>query len=306
MRLDRVIDGFWLARRRELSLATQADYGITFRRLVDLLGPECDFEGITAEDVQRLLNGLAEQGLGPKSLLNAHTGLSALWTWAEGTLGSTHVVRGVKRPRWRRPVIEPFTQEEVGRLLRACDQMEPYDRTWKRNVSAKRPTALRDRAILLALLDTGLRASELTALRLADYEEKRGRMRVLHGKGDKERTVFLGDTSRLAVWRYLATRETAKTSPLFATRQGMALERAGLLHLVQRIGDRAGVTGVHPHRFRHTFAIWFLRNGGNPLELQRMLGHEKLETVLIYVRLAEVDIERAAKAASPVDGWRIR
>lgn len=306
MRLDRVMDGFWLARRRELSQATQADYGITFRRLVELLGPECVFEGITAEDVQRLLNGLAEQGLGPKSLLNAHTGLSALWTWAEGALGSTHVVRGVKRPRWRRPVIEPFTQEEVGRLLRACDQMEPYDRTWKRNVSAKRPTALRDRAILLALLDTGLRASELTALRLADYDEKRGRMRVLHGKGDKERTVFLGDTSRLAVWRYLATRETVKTSPLFATRQGTALERAGLLHLVQRIGERAGVQGVHPHRFRHTFAIWFLRNGGNPLELQRMLGHEKLETVLIYVRLAEVDIERAAKAASPVDGWRIR
>lgn len=306
MRLDRAIDGFWLARRRELSRATQADYGITFRRLVDLLGPECVFDRITAEDVQRLLNGLAEQGLGPKSLLNAHTGLSALWTWAEGALGSTHVVRGVKRPRWRRPVIEPFTQEEVGRLLRACDQMEPYDRTWKRNVSAKRPTALRDRAILLALLDTGLRASELTALRMADYEEKRGRMQVLHGKGDKERTVFLGDTSRLAVWRYLATRETVKASPLFATRQGMALERAGLLHLVQRIGDRAGVTGVHPHRFRHTFAIWFLRNGGNPLELQRMLGHEKLETVLIYVRLAEVDIERAAKAASPVDGWRIR
>ena len=51
MRLDRAIDGFWLARRRELSRATQADYGITFRRLVDLLGPECAFEGITAEDV---------------------------------------------------------------------------------------------------------------------------------------------------------------------------------------------------------------------------------------------------------------
>jgi site-specific recombinase XerD len=66
------------------------------------------------------------------------------------------------------------------------------------------------------------------------------------------------------------------------------------------------VEGVHPHRFRHTFAIWFLRNGGNPLELQRILGHEKLETVLVYVRLAEVDIERAAKSASPVDGWKLR
>ncbi|MDV7391332.1 tyrosine-type recombinase/integrase, partial [Arthrospira platensis SPKY1] len=131
-------------------------------------------------------------------------------------------------------MIEPLTQEEVSLLLRACDQMEPYDRRWKRNVSAKRPTALRDRAILLALVDTGLRASELTALTMGDYEEKRGRLRVLHGKGDKERTVFLGDTSRLAVWRYLATREGLRpSSPLFATRGGAGLDRAGLLHLVQ-------------------------------------------------------------------------
>lgn len=58
------------------------------------------------------------------------------------------------------------------------------------------------------------------------------------------------------------------------------------------------------HRFRHTFAITFLRNGGSPLLLQALLGHARLETVQHYVRLAEQDIE-AARAFSPADGWRL-
>ena len=307
MRLDRAMDGYWLARRRKLAAATQADYEITFRRLREFVGPEREMATIEAADIDGLLNELAGRGLAAKSLANAHTALSSLWTWAGPALGVAHVVRQVERPAWRRPLIEPFSQEELAGMLRACDSMEPYDRRWRRNVSAQRATALRDRAILLTLVDTGIRASELTGLALQDYDERKGRLHIRHGKGDKARMVFLGDTARMAVWRYLGTREGAgKEGPLFATRTGQAMDRAGLLHLVQRIGQRAGVAKTHPHRFRHTFAIWFLRNGGNPLELQRILGHEKLETVLIYVRLAEVDIERAAKAASPVDGWRLK
>lgn len=307
MRLDRAIDGFWLARRRELAAATQASYELTFRRLLAFVGPEREMASVTVADVQGFLNGLAERGLAAKSMANAYGTLSALWTWAGPALGVPHVVHEVKAPRWRRPLIEPFSQEDLEGMLRACDVMAPYDRRWRRNVTATRATALRDRAILLTLVDTGIRASELTGLLLADYEERKGRLDIRHGKGDKRRVVFLGDTSRVALWRYLAGRgTTGKGEPLFATRTGAAMDRAGLLHLVQRIGTRAEVRKAHPHRFRHTFAIWFLRNGGNPLELQRILGHEKLETVRIYVTLAEVDIERASKAASPVDGWRLK
>jgi len=89
------------------------------------------------------------------------------------------------------------------------------------------------------------------------------------------------------------------------TKKGGAFDRDYLYRLVQRAGKRYDVPKVGPHRFRHTFAINFLRNGGSPLELQRMLGHEKLETVLIYVRLADVDIESAQKRASVGDAWNI-
>jgi len=104
---------------------------------------------------------------------------------------------------------------------------------------------------------------------------------VMHGKGDKQRTLPLGDRSRRRLWQYLTKREECSAAdPLFVTKKGDAFDRDYLYRLVSRAGKRYGVSKVGPHRFRHTFAINFLRNGGNPLELQRLLGHEKLETVL--------------------------
>lgn len=75
--------------------------------------------------------------------------------------------------------------------------------------------------------------------------------------------------------------------------------------LIERIGDRADVRNAHPHRFRHTFAINFLRNGGSVLELKALLGHEKMETVLIYARLAEVDLEAAQRRSNVADTWKL-
>ena len=63
--------------------------------------------------------------------------------------------------------------------------------------------------------------------------------------------------------------------------------------------------GVHPHRFRHTFAINYLRNGGDVLHLQAVLGHETMDTVRNYVRLAQIDLASAQQNASPADAWRL-
>ena len=164
---------------------------------------------------------------------------------------------------------------------------------------------MRDRAIILVLVDSGIRASELCSLIIADYDTGRGRLHIRHGKGDKARYVFLGDRTRKALWKYLNDRPGAKaTEPLFATRSKTHITRRNLGHLLNHLAERAGVEHCHPHRFRHTMAINFLRNGGRELELQKVLGHESLEMVRRYARLAETDLEKAA-SKSVGDNWKL-
>jgi integrase/recombinase XerD len=159
---------------------------------------------------------------------------------------------------------------------------------------------------MLLMVDSGIRVSELTALKVGDYDRKRGQLVIQHGKGDKKRVIYVGETARQAIWRYLATRGSLLPGdPLFATGDGRPMDRFSIQKMIHRAGQRAGVKNAYPHRFRHTFAINFLRNGGNLLALQDLLGHERLDTVKIYARLAEVDLEQAQKNASPADNWRL-
>jgi site-specific recombinase XerD len=126
------------------------------------------------------------------------------------------------------------------------------------------------------------------------------------GKGSKERAVPISARTAQAVWRYLAERgETRKAEPLFPRRDGLPMTRDGLRHLVKRVGKRAGVRGATVHRFRHTFAIEFLRNQSNIFALQRMLGHSSLEMVRRYLAIAQADVDAAHQEGSPVANWAL-
>jgi len=262
---------------------------------------------IDVEDVENFF--ALKNDVSDATLAKYHTALCSLFTWAlKQRFIDENIMHYVERPRPEQRVIEPFTEHEVRALLAACERTRVYARPGKAPCNNSRPTADRDIAIILTLIDTGLRASELCALRIQDIDLKKREL-LAFGKGDKERLVFVDARTAQAVWTYLAAREPDNPrvdAPLFvSTRTRRALDRHALRRLLKRIGDRAGVPGVHPHKFRHNFAINYLRNRGDIFTLQQMLGHTSLDMVKRYLAIANVDVKTAHRRASPVANWKL-
>ena len=319
---SQAVEGFLLdAAAQRLSADTIRNYALTFRRFGAWLAGDPTVWSITAEQVARFLASLAKpqpapagiaprpaKALSKKTSLNYHGALGALWTWAvrEG-IADQHVVHAVPRPRPEQRTVTPFSEADVRALLAACERTQAYKRPGKKLCDNERPTAQRDRALILLLVDTGMRAGELTGLRVRDVDTKNQRLTVF-GKGSKERLLPISPTTGKTLWRYLQGErgEHGPKDPLFLSIDGEPFTREALLQLINRLGARAGVTDCHPHRFRHTFAVTFLRNGGNAYELQAMLGHTTLEMVKRYLSLAQTDVEAAHRRASPVENWRLR
>lgn len=220
--------------------------------------------------------------------------LSCLFNWLtqEGFLQENPMVK-IKVAKPRPKVITPYSSDEIKRMLTVCD----YD--YEHNAKL---LGGRNRAIILVLLDTGIRLSELTGIKVSDINSETGYIRVL-GKGRKERVVRIGKTTQKALWRYLIYRTHKGAQELWLTEEGKPLHNSGVQSLVKRLKERAGINGNgNVHRFRHTFALSFLRTAKNVFNLQYLLGHSDLDMVRRYTRtLGMEDALRAHEKASPAD-----
>jgi len=157
----------------------------------------------------------------------------------------------------------------------------------------------RNKAIILILLDCGIRVSELANLKIDDVDMKRGVIIVM-GKGSKQRLARLGLKTQKALWNYMVYRKN--TSPwLWINRNGKRLTATGVQQMIRELGCKIGIR-LHPHLLRHTFAISFLRNGANTFECQYALGHSSLEMTRRYCQaLSFDDVFKRHELASPVD-----
>ena len=140
-----------------------------------------------------------------------------------------------------------------------------------------------------------------------DVDLKGGWIRVREGKGWKERKVPMGGALRKALWQYSSHRPESLggSKAFFLTEQGWPLTSDRVRKILNHYAKMAKVENVHPHRFRHTFALHFLRNGGDPLTLRMLMGHTTLEMVNRYVKLAAVDLQSVHAKASPADHLRL-
>jgi integrase/recombinase XerD len=217
------------------------------------------------------------------------------WLVSEGYIDASPMLR-INAPVFRKDQVQPFTEEQVVALLHAARR-------------SQHPR--RDEAIVLFLLDTGVRATELCGLRMKSLDIDNRRCTVL-GKGNFQRTVYFGRTTAKALWQYIREDGRDPDQSIFVgdrgTRSGEALTRSGLLQLIVRLGKAAGIqaTRCSPHTFRHTFAVNWLRGGGNAFSLQQMLGHTSLDQTQTYIALAQGDVQSQHRQFSPADRLKAR
>lgn len=200
---------------------------------------------------------------------------------------STSPLASVDAPRTPQRVMPVFTEEQFAALLATCG----HDFI-----------GVRDRALLLLLVDTGARATECLSLTLNDIDIEAGILTVM-GKGAKERRLFLGQAARTSMREYLRRREEVNELPVFLNYVGVPLTHSGLIQMLRRRGKKASLPKalLHPHALRHSFATMFLRRGGDVLTLQRVLGHTTLTMSQRYTHVDDADVQARHQACSPGD-----
>lgn len=195
----------------------------------------------------------------------------------------------VEKPKKAHVLIRPMNMDQA-RLLLAQPKTKTY-------------VGFRNWVMILTLLDTGLRLSEILGLRRDRIDWQANRF-VVQGKGDKERSVPFGTAVRRALWEYAQRRGDVSGQDVFFLDQfGGQICSRHIQITLRRYGQKAGIEGVRvsPHTLRHTFATQYILNGGDAFSLQQILGHSTLEMVKQYVKLANRDVALQHRRYSPVD-----
>src|SRR5258706_4477605 len=206
------------------------------------------------------------------------------------------VFRKGMMPKRDEKIVPVFTPTEIDALLRACvDKANPV-------------LSARDKAIVTVLLDTGIRANELCTLTLGrtNFSLTDAHIIVL-GKGRKQREVGLGNKSRLALHRYIYQfRPRVESEAVFLTRHSTPLHPDGLAQMLIKLRNRSSLSfHIHPHKFRHTFAYMYMREGaGDVLRLSRLLGHSSVLVTENYLKV--FDSRDARDSASVLDTLTMR
>jgi integrase/recombinase XerD len=220
--------------------------------------------------------------------------LKVFFSWAEreGYMVSSQIGK-IPLPKAKIKVINTFNTEQVSKLVSVCQ--------------ASNGDGYRNLTILLLLLDTGIRVSELVSIEVDDINLAEGYMKIKVAKGGKERIVPIGSLVQKSLWKYINQHRPKpliqQVTRLFLSDKGLPLTKSGIQQMLRRYGRRVGLTTVRcsPHTFRHSFAKNYLLNGGDIFSLQKILGHSSLAPVRVYLNLFAADVKKQHIRFSPVD-----
>jgi len=276
--VDEFCDALWLedglatntleAYRRDLSqfaIWLEAQHG---KKLI---------EGDVA-DIQSYLGHLFRRKTRASSAARLLSSLKRFYRYClrQGRIKADPTLR-IDSPKLPRGLPKSLTEEDVENLLAAP--------------RAEKTLGLRDRAMLETLYASGLRVSELVALKLGQVSQDMGVVRVV-GKGSKERLVPLGEEAIAWIRQYLKEARPEllggrAAGDLFVTTRGAAMTRQMFWHLLRRYAAQAGLKkSISPHTLRHAFATHLLNHGADLRVVQLLLGHSDISTTQIYTHVA--------------------
>lgn len=290
-------------RRQDRSEATIKHYHHDLRQFARWFeqtnGRQPTLKTITSIDVREYRSYMQNtKGYKPATINRRLQALRVLCRWAVGVGHiATDPTTGIKGVGQQQLGPKALDRTEIHRIIQALEERLQWVLSTKGPLSRRAIRAKRDMAIVVLLLHTGLRISELVGLKLSDVEmsERKGSLNVI-GKGNKQREVPLNLDARKALRQWLKVRPDVKSEALFIGRGSVPLSVRGVQKVVADVAKRARVEELRPHILRHTFATRYLEaNPGDLVGLATILGHESLETLRIYT------VPNRAKLASKVE-----
>jgi len=186
-----------------------------------------EVRAITPAHIYAYLGRIGSNGASLETRHRGHREVRFLFSWLKrmGYIEESPFAP-IKNIRLPQKIVQPYTAEEIGRLLACCDTRYYW--------------GARNRAMIMILLDTGVRRTELVNLDLADLDPQGQRLRVLHGKGNKQRVVRFGTRAGEAVENYLERFRGREPGPLFLSRHDTRMSSHSVLIFLRRLGRRAG------------------------------------------------------------------
>ena len=278
----------YLAAVRGLSENTREAYARDVKKYLDFLDaqPIGDISGVEPDTINRYRAHLTSQGLSERSVARHFYAIKGFHRYlCDEGLSKSDPAGKLDSPKMGTFLPEVMSGAQVEALLE-----QPLSA--KARTSQEKAVQLRDKAMLETLYASGVRVSELIALKLHALNREKGFVRCL-GKGDKERIVPLGESALDWIAQYLEdAREfflmkKGYSEFLFVTRFGGKMTRQGFWTTLKKYLKRAGLPqNISPHTLRHSFATHLLEHGADLRSLQLMLGHSDIATTQIYTHVS--------------------
>lgn len=259
-----------------------------FIGFLDSLGI-CKVTEISPQTIRSYLVFLEDKRHNPGGIHAAYRAVKTFINWWEDEYEPQNwrnPIKKVHAPKVPVEILEPVKPDEALKLLSVCD--------------TKKFLGLRDCAIILTLMDTGVRASELISMTRKDLDLRKGKIIIRKGKGNKFRIVFISEKTQKVIQRYLEERSDFK-SFLWITNKGTQLTYSGLRQIIRRRSKDANIDPPSLHSFRRYFALQMLRNGVDIFSLQKLMGHSDIQILRRYLQQTEEDIRSAHQLGGPVN-----